>query len=254
MAMGDSREGTRPRGKLVRKGGEVVDRALRRAMSISRPESLRGHLKHRATERAIHLAATTAEINSMSVRTRRGRRRRRFAVRRAARVCRFRCAGRRDGSRCGTNRRFTRRPIRRRWRRLGPGKFRPFLQPGLVFGRVVHHEHPFHAVMTEAAELAANHFEAAFLDRLEPHRNDLARNRVLRDPQGVDREIVDHVLRGKLDNNRPIDRHVQFLRLSQCRPSPRDRLNPGRPDSNWSGARYRVCRIGRPGRANGNSS
>ena len=64
--------------------------------------------------------------------------------------------------------------------------------------------------MTEAAKLATDHFVIAGLNRLEPHWDDLAGNRVLRDAHVRKREIVDHVLRRKLDDDRSIDGHVQF--------------------------------------------
>ena len=41
-----------------------------------------------------------------------------------------------------------------------------FLQPGLIIRGCIDHERPFHAVMAEAAKLAANHFVGAGLDRL----------------------------------------------------------------------------------------
>src|SRR5438105_12158041 len=65
--------------------------------------------------------------------------------------------------------------------------------------------------MTEAAKLTTDHFVTAGLDRLEPHWDDLAGNRVLRDAHVRQREIVDHILRRKLDDDRSIDRHVQFV-------------------------------------------
>src|SRR5438477_4594102 len=80
----------------------------------------------------------------------------------------------------GFSARVCRRALGGRWRRLRPGKFLPFLQPGLILRRIVHDERPFHAVMTEAAKLATDHFVTAGLDRLEPHWDDLAGNRVLR--------------------------------------------------------------------------
>src|SRR5437764_9431212 len=64
--------------------------------------------------------------------------------------------------------------------------------------------------MTKAAELAANHLVGASLDRLEPQRNDLAGNGVLRDSHVRKSEIMDHVLGGELDDYRPVFRDMQF--------------------------------------------
>src|SRR5438045_8979579 len=63
--------------------------------------------------------------------------------------------------------------------------------------------------MPEPAELTAHNFKLTGLDRLEPHRNDRARNRILRDAHRRQSEIVNHVLERKLDDDRAILRHVQ---------------------------------------------
>ena len=64
--------------------------------------------------------------------------------------------------------------------------------------------------MTQAAELATDNFIRAGLDRLEPHRNHLSRNRILRDPHADQREIVDHIFRRKFHDHRPIHWDMQF--------------------------------------------
>ena len=49
---------------------------------------------------------------------------------------------------------------------MRPGKFLPFLQPGLILRRIVHDERPFHAVMTEAAKLATDRAAALIREQL----------------------------------------------------------------------------------------
>ena len=66
--------------------------------------------------------------------------------------------------------------------RLVAGKFDAFLQPGLIFFGRINYQRSLHRVVAEAAKLAADHFEGASLDRPEPHRDDLPRNGILRDP------------------------------------------------------------------------
>jgi len=64
--------------------------------------------------------------------------------------------------------------------------------------------------MTKPTELTANDFVSASLDRLEPHRNERTGNRVRGDAHVRQEKIVNHILRGKFDDDWAIDWHMQF--------------------------------------------
>ncbi len=64
--------------------------------------------------------------------------------------------------------------------------------------------------MAQAAQLPADDLVAASLDRLEPHRDDLPGDGVLRDPHIRQAKIVDHILGGEIDDDVAIDRDMQL--------------------------------------------
>src|ERR1700693_5037950 len=92
----------------------------------------------------------------------------------------LRRARRRDCARRWTGPRCAQWLLRRGRRTLCPSQFRAFFQPSLIFGRFVDHDCPFHSVMTETAELTANHLVIAGFDRFKPHWNERAGNRIRR--------------------------------------------------------------------------
>jgi len=64
--------------------------------------------------------------------------------------------------------------------------------------------------MAESAQLGANHFVSSGLNWREPDWNQGTGDRITRDPHFRHEKIVDHVLRGKLYNNRVAYRHMKF--------------------------------------------
>ena len=64
--------------------------------------------------------------------------------------------------------------------------------------------------MTKAAQLPADDFIRASFDRLEPHRNKGTGNGVPGHAHVRQIEIVDHVLRGKLQDYRAIHRNMKL--------------------------------------------
>ena len=94
-------------------------------------------------------------------------------------------------------------------------KLGTFLQPRLIIFRRIDDERAFHRVMSEAAELTANDFIRAGLNRFEPHGNDLARDRVLRDAHVRKTKIVNHIFGRKLDDDGPIHRDVQLAQHNE---------------------------------------
>jgi hypothetical protein len=64
--------------------------------------------------------------------------------------------------------------------------------------------------MAQTAQLRANHFVRSSLDRREPDRNQRTGDCVATDPHAWQKEIVDHVLRGKFSNDWPIHRNMKF--------------------------------------------
>src|SRR5205807_9949876 len=66
--------------------------------------------------------------------------------------------------------------------------------------------------MAESAQLGTNHFISSGLNWGEPDWDQRTRDRIPRDPHFRHEKIVDHVFRGKLCNNRAVDRHMKFAR------------------------------------------
>jgi len=64
--------------------------------------------------------------------------------------------------------------------------------------------------MAEATELAADYLIGSSFDWPEPQRNEVTGDGVLCHPHGGQSKIMNHVFRGKLDNNWSIHRRVQL--------------------------------------------
>ena len=64
--------------------------------------------------------------------------------------------------------------------------------------------------MAQTAKLPAYHFVGSGFDRLEPHRNYRAGDRILRDAHALERKVVNHIFGRELDDDGASDRNVQF--------------------------------------------
>src|ERR1051326_7831788 len=87
----------------------------------------------------------------------------------------------------GRRRWFVLRLLRRTWRRRGSGalgagsELGAFFQPRFIILRWIHQQRPFHSVVAQAAQLAANNFVAPSFQWREPDRNERTGNCVARD-------------------------------------------------------------------------
>src|SRR4029453_16492660 len=66
--------------------------------------------------------------------------------------------------------------------------------------------------MAQTSQLSANHFISPGLDWSEPQRDARTRNCIGSNPHARQEEIVDHIFRRKLNNNRAIHRYMKFAK------------------------------------------
>src|SRR6266481_2587410 len=99
------------------------------------------------------------------------------------------------------------------WRRsLCPSQFGTLLEPRLIILWRVDHQRALHSGMAKTAKLTANHFVSSRLNWLEPHRNERTGDCVRGDAHARQEEVVDYIFGRKLDDYRPIHRHMQFAK------------------------------------------
>src|SRR5437588_6455858 len=119
------------------------------------------------------------------------------------------------GLRCSRRRSCSRRWIGRcawQWRSWCACQFGTLLEPRLIILWRVDHQRALHSRMAETAKLTANHFVSSRLNWLEPHRNERTGDCVRRDAHARQEEVVDYIFGRKLDDDRPIHRHMQLTK------------------------------------------